>query len=647
LVPRAFGDSRTFPQGRLPVLARPCGAGVLALGFAALLAAISAARAEDPPSRVGSLNYVSGQVSYALRGETGEPTASETLSWTEADFDQPVSEDMSLRTGEKARARIRIGADAIEMSDETVLNLLNLSGRLIEASVGQGRIYLQIDRLDPGESVEIEMRQGSLSLLAPGGYDIEVGSGDAPAHITVFDGKARFFGGNADAPVAAGEELQITGKYPAVTATAARSVAANSPPAATSVPGGPASAAPSTAFTVPAADGNEGGPAAAGPTPAAESPPAAAPAADGFMYFVAESKSDAAAAQSVRYVSPETTGYDDLDRYGHWETLPDAEAVWFPDSVPPDWAPYRFGHWDWIAPWGWTWVDDEPWGFAPFHYGRWIDLDGRWGWVPGPVVADPVYAPALVAFVDIGEEGPDPDVGWFPLAPGDAFVPWYAAGPAYVAGVNAGGAAGAGHGGGAGGAPYANRKFATAVPRSAFAGGRPVQQALARIPPDRLAQAAVLRGAPHVAAPQRPAARGETAGFGPSRPEANGRPGLSGAAPERGATPQRERAEANDRPGLSRAAPEHGAVPQRERAQPSRGVAEANRRGGQQFARPEGFRNATAANRGGATQFRQPEAFRTPMSSFAGRGFQTPQFGARSSPTHVGGGGTGSVSRHK
>ena len=23
------------------------------------------------------------------------------------------------------------------------------------------------------------------------------------------------------------------------------------------------------------------------------------------------------------------------------------------------------------APWGWTWIDDARWGFAPFHYGRW------------------------------------------------------------------------------------------------------------------------------------------------------------------------------------------------------------------------------------------------------------------------------------
>ena len=116
--------------------------------------------------------------------------------------------------------------------------------------------------------------------------------------------------------------------------------------------------------------------------------------------------------------------------------------MWFPTSVPDDWAPYRFGHWDWIEPWGWTWVDDQPWGFAPFHYGRWVNIDGHWGWVPGAVQPHPVYAPALVAFVDAPDDsdnGPDggPDVGWFPLGPGDDYAPWYQAGPDYVASVNA------------------------------------------------------------------------------------------------------------------------------------------------------------------------------------------------------------------
>src|SRR6266849_2839587 len=78
---------------------------------------------------------------------------------------------------------------------------------------------------------------------------------------------------------------------------------------------------------------------------------------------------------------------------------PSYGAVWYPQAVPADWAPSRYGHWRWVEPWGWTWIDDQPWGFAPFHYGRWAYIGNRWGWTPGVIVARPVYAPALVAFI--------------------------------------------------------------------------------------------------------------------------------------------------------------------------------------------------------------------------------------------------------
>ena len=114
--------------------------------------------------------------------------------------------------------------------------------------------------------------------------------------------------------------------------------------------------------------------------------------------------------------------------------------MWAPAAVAPGWAPYRFGHWVWVAPWGWTWVEDEPWGFAPFHYGRWAFVESSWCWVPGPVVVRPVYAPALVAFVGGGGFGVGVGVGvgvaWFPLAPREVFVPWYRTSPGYVNNVN-------------------------------------------------------------------------------------------------------------------------------------------------------------------------------------------------------------------
>jgi hypothetical protein len=64
------------------------------------------------------------------------------------------------------------------------------------------------------------------------------------------------------------------------------------------------------------------------------------------------------------HVSPAMTGFEELDLYGSWDTVPDCGAVWYPSSVPAEWAPCRDGQWVWVEPWGWTWVDAGLWGFA-------------------------------------------------------------------------------------------------------------------------------------------------------------------------------------------------------------------------------------------------------------------------------------------
>jgi hypothetical protein len=137
------------------------------------------------------------------------------------------------------------------------------------------------------------------------------------------------------------------------------------------------------------------------------------------------------------------TGYEDLDDYGRWTYVAGYGNVWQPTSVAADWAPYRNGHWVFVQPWGWTWVEDEPWGFAPFHYGRWAYAGTRWCWIPGPVVVRPVYSPALVAFVGGGNSGfhfsinvGGGGVGWFPLGPGEVYVPSYRVSRRYVDNIN-------------------------------------------------------------------------------------------------------------------------------------------------------------------------------------------------------------------
>ncbi len=143
-------------------------------------------------------------------------------------------------------------------------------------------------------------------------------------------------------------------------------------------------------------------------------------------------------AVSAKYVSRDVDGYYDLDDYGSWQSDSDYGEIWVPSGVAVGWSPYQVGHWVFIEPWGWTWVDSEPWGWAPFHYGRWAYVGDHWGWVPGPIVVRPVYAPAVVGFVggggfgfSVAFGGGVSGVGWFPLGPRDVFVPGYHCSPRY------------------------------------------------------------------------------------------------------------------------------------------------------------------------------------------------------------------------
>jgi hypothetical protein len=243
---------------------------------------------------------------------------------------------------------------------------------------------------------------------------------------------------------------------------------------------------------------------------------------------------------SARYVAPGVVGAEDLDEYGTWRQAPDYGPVWVPTAVAPDWAPYHNGHWAWVAPWGWTWVDDAPWGFAPFHYGRWVSFGGYWGWAPGPYYVRPYYAPALVAWFG----GPGFGVGfgfgfgggfgWCPLGFGEPFFPWYGASRGYFRNVNISNTRitnitnitnnyynnrnVGGYGRNGIGMPrYASKPGAlTAVSRNTLQRGLPVATNAARISPSNLRNLSTI-GRPDVS-PTRESVLGPKAGLPAAKP---------------------------------------------------------------------------------------------------------------------------------
>ncbi len=143
--------------------------------------------------------------------------------------------------------------------------------------------------------------------------------------------------------------------------------------------------------------------------------------------------------ESYRYVSSSISGAHELDEYGDWRYVSGYGNVWYP-QVASGWAPYRNGRWSYIDYYGWNWIGYEPWGWAPYHYGRWFhNASYGWGWYPGRYRYRHSWRPALVSFFGYGGRGFSlgvglgygslySQIGWCPLAPGEAYYPWYGRG---------------------------------------------------------------------------------------------------------------------------------------------------------------------------------------------------------------------------
>ena len=104
------------------------------------------------------------------------------------------------------------------------------------------------------------------------------------------------------------------------------------------------------------------------------------------------------------------TFYNELSPYGRWVDYPQYGQVWISNET--GFEPYSTnGHWQ-FTNYGWMWVSDYNWGWAPFHYGRWTYLNNYgWAWVPGYD-----WAPAWVGWCNY-----DGYYGWAPLSPGIDF----------------------------------------------------------------------------------------------------------------------------------------------------------------------------------------------------------------------------------
>ncbi len=334
----------------------------------------------DPPARVARLNYINGSVQFQPAGVD---------DWVTAPLNRPLITGDHFWVDDQSSGEMHVGSNVVRMAGDTAVSFLNLNDQTVQLRVSQGLVEIRLRSLGENDVFEVDTPNSAFSLLRPGVYRIEVSPNSPTTFLTVRGGEGEVTGGGQAFTLHPREMARITGED-------------------------------SITYDI-----------------------SAPPPPDGWEQWCSDRDRREDQAQSVRYVSREMIGYEDLDENGTWRSAPGYGMVWYPRAVAPGWAPYRYGHWAWIDPWGWTWVDDAPWGFAPFHYGRWVYVGGGWAWVPGPIAPRPVYAPALVAWVggphfnlSVSIGGGGGHVAWFPLGPGDVFVPAYRTSPRYFTNVN-------------------------------------------------------------------------------------------------------------------------------------------------------------------------------------------------------------------
>ena len=323
-----------------------------------------------------------GRLSY-VQGTVSFAPADAGSDWIAAPVNWPVTSGDRLWADRDGLAEMRIGANAIRAGALTSVDVLRLDDMGTQLRLAQGTLNIRVRQLEPTESFEVSTPAGTVLLSLPGSYRLSVDPAGAATTVLVRQGQADVLTGNAPVPVNDNQRFTFS---------------------------------------------------------AATLDFATAPPPDEFDNWAYARDRQNENLITPRYVSPAMTGYEELDQHGAWQSVAQYGNVWFPTTVAVGWAPYRYGRWVWVSPWGWTWVDNAPWGFAPYHYGRWVWIGGRWAWAPGARVARPVYAPALVAFIG-GSNLPlsvtsGPAVGWVPLGWHEPYIPWYRHTPAYVRNVN-------------------------------------------------------------------------------------------------------------------------------------------------------------------------------------------------------------------
>lgn len=284
----------------------------------------------------------------------------------------PVTSANHVTTTRGARTEFRVGSTAVRVDGDSDLQVDELDEDVMRLRLNYGSVSIRVRNPDLLRDFELLTPQARITMLEPGLLRVDAERIADTTQVSVLSGSARAEGAGSSLVLNGGRRADI-GAEDVRTALAGR---------------------------------------------------------DSFDDWGDGRDRSADAGIATRYIPTDITGYEELNQSGTWQDSVEYGVLWTPRGVAADWAPYRDGRWTWLAPWGWTWVDNAPWGYAPSHYGRWVRVGPRWCWAPGRLVGRPVWSPALVGWVggdQLHNAGHHraPGLGWFPLSPRERYVPPY------------------------------------------------------------------------------------------------------------------------------------------------------------------------------------------------------------------------------
>lgn len=332
----------------------PRGGRLLAVLLAVCLQAAALADDTGLPGRVARLSNLEGPVSLEPAGMT---------DWTAATLNRPLTRGDRLWADQNARAELDLGDAVVRLGADTGVAFFELDDSIAQMQLTSGVLIVRVRNLAAGQVYEIDTPNLALSLQQSGEYRLEVNEGGDVTTVKVAEGAAQALGGGLWLALSAGQNVTFSGTT--TLAYSARNLGI----------------------------------------------------ADDLDEWSEARDQVLESARPTPYLPSDLPGAADLEGNGSWQQSPEYGVLWTPTTVVAGWMPYRFGRWLWVSPWGWTWVDDALWGYAPFHYGRWVRWRNSWCWAPPPRLAQPMYAPALVGWLS-GTSA----VGWFPLGPHEPYL---------------------------------------------------------------------------------------------------------------------------------------------------------------------------------------------------------------------------------